>query len=253
MDTYQRCEAQLLSHIRSAVLFRTLESEVGALTPPPALPGVPWEIFCPPAEAGVRRHWCTGRIGGGGRLLSERVCVLLYSALDSGAGSVASSGQVQMQPSPRAENPNPDPMGRKNPGPDPAGGEDPAPSPVVVDNVMLYVPGPQAREEEGGPSLGDADRAENPRCPAVEQAGPTCPYTLDQGPAQPKGKREVPEPSRAVSLSEILRLVQQGQDIPGLEKLHITATCREPTASRIPRRPKPWETGLPASPAVPSP
>uniref|UniRef100_A0A4X2K8X0 Peroxisomal membrane protein PEX14-like KPWE domain-containing protein n=1 Tax=Vombatus ursinus TaxID=29139 RepID=A0A4X2K8X0_VOMUR len=59
---------------------------------------------------------------------------------------------------------------------------------------------------------------------------------------------KAPEPSRAVSFSEILRLVQQGQDIPGLEKLHITATCREPTASRIPRRPKPWETRLPASP-----
>ncbi|XP_051852939.1 uncharacterized protein C6orf226 homolog [Antechinus flavipes] len=160
-----------------------------------------------------------------------------------------------MQPSPRAgENPDPDPMGTKNPGPVSAREEDPAPSPAVVDNVMPRVPGPPAREEEGGPSLlGDADRAEDPRCPEVEQAGPTRPCALDQGPALPKAKREVPEPSRAVSLSEILRLVQQGQDIPGLEKLHITATCREPTASRIPRRPKPWETRLPASPAVPSP
>ncbi|XP_031820690.1 uncharacterized protein C6orf226 homolog [Sarcophilus harrisii] len=161
-----------------------------------------------------------------------------------------------MQPSPRAgENPGPDPMGRRNPGPDPAGGEGPARSPAVADDVMPRVPGAPAREEEGGPSRRprDAARAEEPRRPGVGQAGPARPCARDQGPALPKGTREVPEASRAVPLSEILRLVQQGQDIPGLQKLHITATCREPTASRIPRRPKPWETRLPASPAVPSP
>uniref|UniRef100_A0A7N4P552 Peroxisomal membrane protein PEX14-like KPWE domain-containing protein n=1 Tax=Sarcophilus harrisii TaxID=9305 RepID=A0A7N4P552_SARHA len=113
---------------------------------------------------------------------------------------------------------------------------------------MPRVPGAPAREEEGGPSRRprDAARAEEPRRPGVGQAGPARPCARDQGPALPKGTREVPEASRAVPLSEILRLVQQGQDIPGLQKLHITATCREPTASRIPRRPKPWETRLPA-------
>ncbi|XP_021495878.1 uncharacterized protein C6orf226 homolog [Meriones unguiculatus] len=49
-----------------------------------------------------------------------------------------------------------------------------------------------------------------------------------------------PAPS-SVTLAELLRLVQKGQELPGLEKRHITATRGEPTASLLPRRPKPWE------------
>ncbi|XP_043858874.1 uncharacterized protein C6orf226 homolog [Dromiciops gliroides] len=155
------------------------------------------------------------------------------------------------------QDPEPDPMGREYAEPGPAGGEHPEPGPAVVDAVRPRVPGPSAREEEeeGGP--GPLGEARDPRCSGPEKAGPVRPCA--PGPASPAGpalsreEGEAPEPSRAVSLSEILRLVQQGQDIPGLEKLHITATCREPTASRIPRRPKPWETRLPAGPAVPSP
>ncbi|XP_078011480.1 peroxisomal biogenesis factor 39 [Phascolarctos cinereus] len=160
------------------------------------------------------------------------------------------------------EDPEPGPAGGKDPGSGPAGGEDPAPSPAAVHAVRPRVPGPPAREEEeeeGGPSpLGGAARAREPRCAEAEQARPARPRDPEQSLAAPGApalpeEGEAPEPSRAVSLSEILRMVQQGQDIPGLEKLHITATCREPTASQIPRRPKPWETRLLASPAVPSP
>lgn len=45
----------------------------------------------------------------------------------------------------------------------------------------------------------------------------------------------------SVTLAELLHLVQKGQQLPGLEKRHITATHGEPTASLLPRRPKPWE------------
>ncbi|XP_072498288.1 peroxisomal biogenesis factor 39 [Notamacropus eugenii] len=153
------------------------------------------------------------------------------------------------------EAPEPGPLGREDPGPGPERGEDPSPGLAVVDALRPRVPGPPAREaEEGGLSpLGGAVGAPEPRRPEAELEGPARPCAPDQSLAAPGGpvlpeEGEAPEPGRAVSLPEILRLVQQGQGIPGLEKLHITATCREPTASRIPRRPKPWE-----SPAVPSP
>ncbi|XP_032155329.1 uncharacterized protein C6orf226 homolog [Sapajus apella] len=47
--------------------------------------------------------------------------------------------------------------------------------------------------------------------------------------------------SASVTLAQLLQLVQQGQEIPGLERRHIAAIHGEPTASRLPRRPKPWE------------
>ncbi|XP_069465022.1 uncharacterized protein C6orf226 homolog [Ambystoma mexicanum] len=46
----------------------------------------------------------------------------------------------------------------------------------------------------------------------------------------------------SVPFSEILQLVQSGQEIPGLQKLNINATQESPTASQMPRRSKPWET-----------
>ncbi|KAM9667411.1 LOW QUALITY PROTEIN: peroxisomal biogenesis factor 39 [Trichechus inunguis] len=45
----------------------------------------------------------------------------------------------------------------------------------------------------------------------------------------------------SVTLTQLLQLVQQGQELPGLERHNIVATQGEPTASRLPRRPKPWE------------
>ncbi|XP_054992620.1 uncharacterized protein C6orf226 homolog [Sorex araneus] len=57
----------------------------------------------------------------------------------------------------------------------------------------------------------------------------------------------------SVSLAQLLQLVQQGRELPGLEKRHIAATLGEPTASRLPRKPKPWEAAVPAPPpATPS-
>ncbi|EHB10850.1 hypothetical protein GW7_19127 [Heterocephalus glaber] len=48
-------------------------------------------------------------------------------------------------------------------------------------------------------------------------------------------------PSTSGTLAQLLQLMQRGQELPGLEKRHITATHGEPKASRLPRRPKPWE------------
>ncbi|XP_069344684.1 uncharacterized protein C6orf226 homolog [Eulemur rufifrons] len=45
----------------------------------------------------------------------------------------------------------------------------------------------------------------------------------------------------SVTLAQLLQLVQEGREIPGLERRHIAATHGEPTTSRLPRRPKPWE------------
>lgn len=67
---------------------------------------------------------------------------------------------------------------------------------------------------------------------------------MDQrgGVSNPSGALASAEPAPAsVTLGELLHLVQKGQELPGLEKRHITATHGEPTASLLPRRPKPWE------------
>ncbi|XP_019594036.2 peroxisomal biogenesis factor 39 [Rhinolophus sinicus] len=54
--------------------------------------------------------------------------------------------------------------------------------------------------------------------------------------------RTTAEPAQAsVTLSQLLQLVQQGRELPGLERRNIAATHGEPTASQLPRRPKPWE------------
>ncbi|XP_055981987.1 uncharacterized protein C6orf226 homolog [Sorex fumeus] len=52
----------------------------------------------------------------------------------------------------------------------------------------------------------------------------------------------------SLTLAQLLQLVQQGRELPGLEKRHIAATLGEPTASRLPRKPKPWEAAVPAPP-----
>ncbi|XP_005389784.1 PREDICTED: uncharacterized protein C6orf226 homolog [Chinchilla lanigera] len=52
-------------------------------------------------------------------------------------------------------------------------------------------------------------------------------------------------PPASVTLAQLLQLMERGQELPGLEKRHITATNGDPTASRLPRRPKPWEAAAP--------
>ncbi|XP_012290392.1 uncharacterized protein C6orf226 homolog [Aotus nancymaae] len=58
---------------------------------------------------------------------------------------------------------------------------------------------------------------------------------------RPRSPRRSAPASASVTLVQLLQLVQKGQEIPGLERRHIAAIHGEPTASRLPRRPKPWE------------
>lgn len=66
-----------------------------------------------------------------------------------------------------------------------------------------------------------------------------------------------PAPAEAapasVSLAQLQQLVLQGRELPGVERRHIEATHGEPTASRLPRRPKPWEAGESAEARAPPP
>uniref|UniRef100_A0A6I8N773 Peroxisomal membrane protein PEX14-like KPWE domain-containing protein n=1 Tax=Ornithorhynchus anatinus TaxID=9258 RepID=A0A6I8N773_ORNAN len=50
----------------------------------------------------------------------------------------------------------------------------------------------------------------------------------------------------ALPFSEMVRLVQRGGALPGLEQRSVVETCQQPTASRLPRRPKPWEPHAPS-------
>uniref|UniRef100_A0A8D2LFR4 Peroxisomal membrane protein PEX14-like KPWE domain-containing protein n=1 Tax=Varanus komodoensis TaxID=61221 RepID=A0A8D2LFR4_VARKO len=62
---------------------------------------------------------------------------------------------------------------------------------------------------------------------------------VQEGPAQ-----QPHDPSPSLPFSEIFRLVQAGQDIPGLQKLNITATNGSPTPSQMTRKPKTWHLAL---------
>uniref|UniRef100_A0A671DRT7 Peroxisomal membrane protein PEX14-like KPWE domain-containing protein n=1 Tax=Rhinolophus ferrumequinum TaxID=59479 RepID=A0A671DRT7_RHIFE len=72
-------------------------------------------------------------------------------------------------------------------------------------------------------------------------------------PSHPEVLASPPSAQASVTLSQLLQLVQQGRELPGLKRRDIAATHGEPTASQLPRRPKPWEaawaTGL-ADPGV---
>ncbi|XP_067856517.1 uncharacterized protein [Heptranchias perlo] len=48
--------------------------------------------------------------------------------------------------------------------------------------------------------------------------------------------------SCTLSFSQVLHLVQSGQEIPGIQKLNIMSTNSMPTASQMARKPKPWES-----------
>ncbi|XP_051887413.1 uncharacterized protein LOC127578901 [Pristis pectinata] len=45
-----------------------------------------------------------------------------------------------------------------------------------------------------------------------------------------------------LSFPQVLHLVQNGQEIPGIQKLNIMSTNSMPTISQMARKPKPWES-----------
>ncbi|XP_078411256.1 uncharacterized protein LOC144688494 [Cetorhinus maximus] len=53
---------------------------------------------------------------------------------------------------------------------------------------------------------------------------------------------EMNEESCTLSFSQVLHLVQSGQEIPDIHKWNITSTNSMPTVSQMARKPKPWES-----------
>uniref|UniRef100_A0A3P9HC32 Peroxisomal membrane protein PEX14-like KPWE domain-containing protein n=1 Tax=Oryzias latipes TaxID=8090 RepID=A0A3P9HC32_ORYLA len=48
--------------------------------------------------------------------------------------------------------------------------------------------------------------------------------------------------SRQLSFAEVMQLVQEGKEVPGVTKLDVHASNQSPTPSQMERRRKPWET-----------
>ncbi|XP_004070909.1 uncharacterized protein C6orf226 homolog [Oryzias latipes] len=51
--------------------------------------------------------------------------------------------------------------------------------------------------------------------------------------------------SRQLSFAEVMQLVQEGKEVPGVTKLDVHASNQSPTPSQMERRQKPWETSPP--------
>ncbi|KAK2898537.1 hypothetical protein Q8A67_009955 [Cirrhinus molitorella] len=49
----------------------------------------------------------------------------------------------------------------------------------------------------------------------------------------------VEQPS--LSFPEVFRMIQAGEEVPGLQKLDIKPCQEHPTVSQMPRKSKPWE------------
>ncbi|KAF6721251.1 uncharacterized protein FQA47_021529 [Oryzias melastigma] len=45
-----------------------------------------------------------------------------------------------------------------------------------------------------------------------------------------------------LSFAEVMRLVQEGKEVPGVTKVDVHASNQSPTPSQMERRQKPWET-----------
>lgn len=51
-----------------------------------------------------------------------------------------------------------------------------------------------------------------------------------------------PTETKQLSFAEVMRLVQEGKEVPGVTKVDIQPSNRNPTPSRMERMLKPWET-----------
>lgn len=45
----------------------------------------------------------------------------------------------------------------------------------------------------------------------------------------------------SLSFPEVFRMIQAGEEVPGLQKLDIKPCQEQPTVSQMPRKSKPWE------------
>ncbi len=48
----------------------------------------------------------------------------------------------------------------------------------------------------------------------------------------------------SLSFPEVFRMIQAGEEVPGLHKLDIKPCHEQPTGSQMPRKSKPWEKWL---------
>lgn len=50
--------------------------------------------------------------------------------------------------------------------------------------------------------------------------------------------------AESLSFPEVYRMIQAGEEVPGLQKLEIKPCHDQPTVSQMPRKSKPWEKWL---------
>uniref|UniRef100_A0A668SB77 Peroxisomal membrane protein PEX14-like KPWE domain-containing protein n=1 Tax=Oreochromis aureus TaxID=47969 RepID=A0A668SB77_OREAU len=57
-----------------------------------------------------------------------------------------------------------------------------------------------------------------------------------------KAETSEPTETKQLSFAEVMRLVQEGKEVPGVTKVDIQPSNQNPTPSRMERMLKPWET-----------
>lgn len=74
------------------------------------------------------------------------------------------------------------------------------------------------------------------RAKAADEAAFTHPGDSDDQTAQP------PAEGIQLSFAEVMQLVQDGKEVPGVRKLDVKPTNQSPAPSQMERMRKPWET-----------
>nr|XP_020473434.1 uncharacterized protein C6orf226 homolog [Monopterus albus] len=76
-------------------------------------------------------------------------------------------------------------------------------------------------------------------CCSVEQPGQHTPSGSDSSVSK---NQTVKTEATKLSFAEVMRLVQEGKEVPGAIKLDIRPSNQSPTPTQMERIPKPWET-----------
>ncbi|KAG7477895.1 hypothetical protein MATL_G00074490 [Megalops atlanticus] len=75
----------------------------------------------------------------------------------------------------------------------------------------------------------------------ISETSVSCPQTEIHPVVTDSNSAAEPVTCSPLSFAEVFRLIQAGEDVPGLQKLDIRPCHQTPTASQISRKPKPWE------------
>lgn len=76
---------------------------------------------------------------------------------------------------------------------------------------------------------------------SVEQLNQTTPSDPDFDISNRTTETSAETEAKQLSFAEVMRLVQEGKEVPGVTKLDIQPTNQSPTPSQMERRLKPWE------------